>query len=428
MSDIEPSTAVPDATITSEEMAIRGRLLLAVVALAELACGGTGTTLAPAPRPAPKALPAPSRQPPAEDPRVTRERALLAAHEAPAIRALPAEERAARGAEVHREIADLREARGDPAGAEHAIERALREAYASRSPELHRRIAADRFRILRGHARTALDRGDVDACAQRLDHLSLSAETTPEERRLIAGDRFLLNEMRSAREGAPEQAFDASLVLAEVERLFGAGAAEATGGGEETFLERLAFELRATEDAVGLSLVGAASSDLDPAGPPATAADLARPPASMTRGHDLGTHDKVTVDLGTRERAPLAIEAAGTKEEAKVGPRIDTVALVETGRFDPRTVAALVSLNKRAVGRCYERSLHAGERLEGKLEIHLSVQPAGTVGSARIVSEGHAATELGRCVISTITRWRFPPFAGAEPALVTIPFVLKSRL
>ena len=56
--------------------------------------------------------------------------------------------------------------------------------------------------------------------------------------------------------------------------------------------------------------------------------------------------------------------------------------------------------------------------------LELTVKPTGLVGGMNL--SPHIDTELTECVRTTVTRWKFPPFAG-ESVVVTQKLTLTPK-
>lgn len=376
--------------------------------------------------------PAPVRTepaPPVESPEARREAELLEVLGGVKLRSRPAEEQALTRAVTLRELATLRHRRGDHDAEESAIEIAVREARASGDAKLAKEMLTERVRITRSHANERADRGDFAGALKKLDALALVPELDAEQRRGLSGDRLVIIERREeAAEkngknlgipGEPE-VLDTSAVLAEMERVFGPDSSfarpELDPEQEREILKSLGFALASTTDG--------ASSTMEIISTSSPVVEEPQAPSSATRGHELPSNDRVTVDLRSGSTGGATTLAEDPELPKAALPRASDAPLVETGFFDQRTVVAMVSLHRGAVTRCYERSLRAGEQLSGKLEVKITVLPTGVVSDTEVTSKPHASSELARCVQSTIGRWRFPPFAG-KVSSVTIPFFLK---
>jgi TonB family protein len=106
-------------------------------------------------------------------------------------------------------------------------------------------------------------------------------------------------------------------------------------------------------------------------------------------------------------------------------PAVSDVPLAETGRLDRPTVQRVVRTHQRAVAACYDRSLRLGERVTGRIEVEIFVEPSGSITDAEIRTGAFATTELAKCVMTSIRRWRFPPFLG-EAQRIAVPFLFSA--
>lgn len=70
---------------------------------------------------------------------------------------------------------------------------------------------------------------------------------------------------------------------------------------------------------------------------------------------------------------------------------------------------------------CYEQELAATPNLAIELEITWTIARSGRVSSAAITKQSVHHPGLERCVLDTITGWRFPEFTG-EPVTVAYPY------
>jgi TonB family protein len=106
-------------------------------------------------------------------------------------------------------------------------------------------------------------------------------------------------------------------------------------------------------------------------------------------------------------------------------PPVSDVPMTETGRLDRPTVQRVVKTHQRAVAACYDRSLRLGEKLTGRIEVEISVEPTGSITAAEVRTAHFATTELAKCVTTAIRRWRFPPFNG-EAQRIAVPFLFSA--
>lgn len=121
---------------------------------------------------------------------------------------------------------------------------------------------------------------------------------------------------------------------------------------------------------------------------------------------------------GTRLQAPEGLrDISGPQAEVDIPPP-DVEAL------DATTIQRVVSSKTSSVRLCYERSLKAQERLQGKLQVSIVVNPSGRVTQARIISPAFKGSVVGKCIQGSIKNWRFPRFAGRAQE-IELPFVFQ---
>ena len=169
---------------------------------------------------------------------------------------------------------------------------------------------------------------------------------------------------------------------------------------------------RSQEDALaGVGGVGIASADLG-------------------LGIRLGTGNGKIMDVPGLANRGIGIAAADTgKRDERHVPRINTgQAQIDgdsPGHLDAGQLTREVKSRLGALRACYERSLKRNPSLTGKLLLHLTITPAGTVSSVDLTSDSLDDSELATCVRSSALRWRFPaPDGGSLEA--SFPFVFQS--
>lgn len=93
-----------------------------------------------------------------------------------------------------------------------------------------------------------------------------------------------------------------------------------------------------------------------------------------------------------------------------------------------RLVTGVVRRYRRAIGRCYDRSLKRDREIEGRLDILVTVRPDGRVQTVQLETKKFAGSPLAVCIERSIAGWRFPAFAGETPQDVLLPFSLRPPL
>jgi hypothetical protein len=71
-------------------------------------------------------------------------------------------------------------------------------------------------------------------------------------------------------------------------------------------------------------------------------------------------------------------------------------------------ITAEVKKRKGAITACYERSMHGGEALAGKIQLRFTLSPIGKVTATEIEDDTVGDEGLARCMRTTVGGWRFP--------------------
>ena len=147
--------------------------------------------------------------------------------------------------------------------------------------------------------------------------------------------------------------------------------------------------------------------------------DRANRRLNRTNSESLNSSPTVSISgPGTKIRAPESL----TRFD---GPNADlSVPPPDVQALDAATIERVVAGKKASVRICYERSIKAREKLQGKLQLLLVVQPDGRVARTQIVSPAFKGSVVGRCIQSSIRNWRFPRFSGSAQE-IELPFVFQ---
>jgi len=95
------------------------------------------------------------------------------------------------------------------------------------------------------------------------------------------------------------------------------------------------------------------------------------------------------------------------------------------GTLERRVIDTVVKQDLTKIKHCYERALENHDDLSGKIVIHFTIEPNGTVSLAEINSStmDHPDTEL--CVAAVVKNMKFPSPANEGRVLVNYPFIFK---
>ena len=120
----------------------------------------------------------------------------------------------------------------------------------------------------------------------------------------------------------------------------------------------------------------------------------------------------------------LIAEIKGNRGGAGEGGEV----VLGKGALDPKEASRVVKHGAQALQRCYERALKKNAALQMQsglgVMLELTVKPTGLVQGMSLTPQVDA--DLTDCVRSTVTRWKFPPFAG-ESVVVTQKLTLTPK-
>ena len=88
--------------------------------------------------------------------------------------------------------------------------------------------------------------------------------------------------------------------------------------------------------------------------------------------------------------------------------------------LDTRVIDTMITSNK-GVKLCYIKEKKASDTLPSNVRMKMTVQPAGTVSSAKIPSGEWQGTDFDSCLSSAVKAIQFPPFDG-DPLTLTYAF------
>jgi hypothetical protein len=98
------------------------------------------------------------------------------------------------------------------------------------------------------------------------------------------------------------------------------------------------------------------------------------------------------------------------------------------GDLNPREASRVVRQGAQSLQKCYERALKKNAALQMQaglgVMLELTVKPTGMVQGMNL--SPHVDNDLTECVRTTVSRWKFPPFAG-EPVVVTQKLTLTPK-
>ncbi|MCK5688685.1 zinc-ribbon domain-containing protein [Myxococcota bacterium] len=128
------------------------------------------------------------------------------------------------------------------------------------------------------------------------------------------------------------------------------------------------------------------------------------------------------------EQRDLAADIFGDsrKKEKKVNlaapDRIEAPNLPEGLTAD--AILEVVTKNNKSMMLCTAEASRKGERLDGRMEIQITIDATGSVQKASIQSRQFSNSAMRKCTLKRIRNWKFPRFNG-EPVTVSYPYILQ---
>ncbi|MBK9294444.1 MAG: AgmX/PglI C-terminal domain-containing protein [Oligoflexia bacterium] len=83
-------------------------------------------------------------------------------------------------------------------------------------------------------------------------------------------------------------------------------------------------------------------------------------------------------------------------------------------------IVSVIRNQKNFLYRCYAQHLRLNPDARGRIDTSFTIEPDGTVSSARVIGSTIPDPTLQQCVVSTLARVRFKSFNG-DPMIVTYP-------
>ena len=98
------------------------------------------------------------------------------------------------------------------------------------------------------------------------------------------------------------------------------------------------------------------------------------------------------------------------------------------GGLDREIIAQYIKTQLGQILYCYERQLSANPNLFGKIAVKFTIAGSGQVETQSINDTTLKNASVEACVLSKISRWKFPEPKGGTKVLVTYPFLFKSTI
>lgn len=96
------------------------------------------------------------------------------------------------------------------------------------------------------------------------------------------------------------------------------------------------------------------------------------------------------------------------------------------GGLDREVIAEYIKTQLGQILYCYERQLSANPNLYGKIAVKFTISGSGLVETQSINDTTLKNSSVESCILSKISKWKFPQPRGGTKVLVTYPFLFKS--
>ena len=138
------------------------------------------------------------------------------------------------------------------------------------------------------------------------------------------------------------------------------------------------------------------------------------------------------VELSKADKEALAdlVKRPDTKQVAiQIKPGISEIRLPKRhqGGLSSSQVGAVVAENQEGIKRCATAETKYGLELPPAITVAATIARNGAVTAAVANEAQYRNTQLARCLVSMVRKWRFPEFTG-EPMEVEIPFKFTTTM
>ncbi|MBY0554099.1 AgmX/PglI C-terminal domain-containing protein [bacterium] len=98
------------------------------------------------------------------------------------------------------------------------------------------------------------------------------------------------------------------------------------------------------------------------------------------------------------------------------------------GGLDREVIAQYIKTQLGQILYCYERQLSANPNLYGKIAVKFTIAGTGQVETQSINDTTLKNLSVESCILSKVSKWKFPEPKGGTKVLVTYPFLFKSTI
>jgi len=140
---------------------------------------------------------------------------------------------------------------------------------------------------------------------------------------------------------------------------------------------------------------------------------------SMTGGYGGGGIGGIGRDAGTGTN--LNIKGSGVRQIKLYGQDAEV-----SGKLDKELIQKIIRRNMPQIRWCYQQGLQKNSNLEGKVVVNFTISSVGKVIQTAIKQSTMHNDEVEQCVLSKISRWKFPEPKGGGIVQVNYPFIFKT--
>lgn len=130
--------------------------------------------------------------------------------------------------------------------------------------------------------------------------------------------------------------------------------------------------------------------------------------------------------VGTRRPGgggPLSVIGTGLRE--KESPVVRGRTTVAGPGLDRAQIARVIQQHQTEILYCYESALSSDPKLEGKVAVSFTIDPAGTVAVAGVADSTIGNPAVEACILERLRRWRFPEPRGGGEVVVNFPWLFR---
>jgi hypothetical protein len=154
---------------------------------------------------------------------------------------------------------------------------------------------------------------------------------------------------------------------------------------------------------------------------------LSLPPTALVKPKSVIEDEGPTIDLSMLDQTPTPSPTVAPTplprvdlEENRAKERAQTKRVEEKETLPDSYIASIIHNQRTFLNRCYAQYLRLNPDARGRIDCLLTIEPDGTISTARVVASTIPDPTLQQCVVSILQRAKFKSFKG-DPIIVTYP-------